>query len=115
MDKLRDLTFKMEESSLNQKQHFVDFENKMKVLVEIPGLMGSQSDAIYSDIGDFVTKMHSFKSESSERLEGRVHREKIRAEKELKRVEKELLEYVKIQEISVQNLGKKVVDLEEEF
>ena len=41
MDKLRDLTFKMEESSLNQKQHFVDFENKMKVLVEIPGLMGS--------------------------------------------------------------------------
>ena len=45
--------------------------------------------------------MHSFKSESSERLEGRVHREKIRAEKELKRVEKELLEYVKIQEISV--------------
>lgn len=66
----------------------------MQVLVEIPGYMGSAPDALYSDIADFVKKTHSFKSESIERLDERIHREKVRSEKDVKRAEKELLEYI---------------------
>ena len=47
----------------------------MKNMFEIPGLMGTESDP-YENIGVFVKKIHSFKSESNERMEKRLHQEK---------------------------------------
>ena len=41
-------------------------------MFEIPGLMGQENDT-YPNIADFVKKIHSFKSESNERMEKRLH------------------------------------------
>ena len=69
-------------------------------MLEIPGLMGENET--YSHIADFVQKMHTYKSESIERLDKKVHEEKLRAEKSLTKMNKEIMEYIQIQERSVQ-------------
>lgn len=68
----------------------------MKVLFEIPGIMGKKQDDKYTNFEDFVRKMHTFKSATIERIELRVLEEKGIQERELKRIERELLEYIKV-------------------
>lgn len=65
----------------------------MQNILEIPGLMG-QPESTYENIAEFIKKLHSFKSESIERLDKKVHEEKIRAEKSLKKTQNELMEYI---------------------
>lgn len=82
----------------------------------IPGVVGPDDENnAYKDLGEFVAATHEFKSESTERLDKLLAAESKRTDKLTAELKKDLMDYMRLQEIEINNLRTKVTQIDEEM
>ena len=82
----------------------------------IPGVVGPDDENnAYKDLGEFVAATHEFKSESTERLDKLLAAESKRTDKLAADLKKDLMDYMRLQEIEINNLRTKVTQIDEEM
>ena len=59
---MTELAQKLESSRESQTLSFESFNKKMKSMLEIPGLLGSEPSDAHKDIADFIKSLHAFKT-----------------------------------------------------